>query len=516
MIFTRGVDPGRRGGDGPRQSAEKPVPLCPGVEDKSGKPNLLPTLFLFLVAFAAFSPVLTHPFLDSWDDTIAIVANPAYNPPRWTSLAHYWTQPPAKGLFYVPITYTLWGLLAFVERGFAPAGSPLRPALFYGANLIAHATSTALVYLILCHLFRLRRAAWIGAGLFALHPIQVEAVANAWDLYTPLSAAFGFVAIWRYLIFSGQAESDDRVERSRVTWNYAFAAVAFLCALLSKPTAAIVPLMIAAIELGLNRRSLHRVALRLGPWLAAALVVTWINQRTPAAGRVYLPDAWLRPLVPLDAISFYLGKVLLPLGFCMDYGRTPWAVAGKPAVRITCLIALGLISAAFALRRRWPIEVTAFAVFVAGLLPSLGLVPFTFQYYSTVADRYAYLAMLGPAIAVAALIWRYPTKWSVSVASASLTLLAVLSVFQMRHWEDDWKLAAYTLEVNPRSAAAGGTFQYLLGSEARSEPGSGIGPPRPRCTLSSRELALAADRLTAGGFPDLGAQCRRLAIGKAP
>ena len=516
MIFTRDADPGRRGGDGPRHSADKPAPLCPGVEDNSRKPKLLPTLLLFLLAFAAFSPVLTHPFLDSWDDTTAIVANPDYNPPRWTSLTHYWTQPPAKGLFYVPVTYTLWGLLAFLERGFGPAGSPLRPMLFYGANLIAHASSGALVYLILCQLFRLRWAAWVGAAVFALHPIQVEAVANAWDLYTPLSAAFGFLAIWRYLVFSELAGSDDRAKRSRARWNYAVAGLAFLCALLSKPTVAIVPFMIAAIELGMNRQSLRRVAIRLGPWLAVAAVVAWIDQRIPAAGRVYVPDAWLRPLVPLDAISFYLGKVLLPLRLCMDYGRTPWAIAGKPAVRVTCFITLGLISAAFALRRRWPIAVTGFTVFVVGLLPSLGLVPFTFQYYSTVADRYAYLAMLGPAIAVTALVSRYRTKWSLLVASITLTLLAVVSVAQMRHWEDDWKLAAYTLEVNPHSAAAAGTFQYLLGAATPNESQEQIGPPRPRCTLSSRERALAADRLTAGGFPDLGARCRRLATGNAP
>ena len=36
---------------------------------------------------------------------------------------------------------------------------------------------------------------------------------------------------------------------------------------------------------------------------------------------------------------------------------------------------------------------------MAGLLPTLGFVPFRHQGISTVADRYAYLAMLGPAIA---------------------------------------------------------------------------------------------------------------------
>ena len=45
---------------------------------------------------------------------------------------------------------------------------------------------------------------------------------------------------------------------------------------------------------------------------------------------------------------------------------------------------------------------------LAALLPVLGLVPFTFQEWSTVADRYMYLAMLGAALAVGTLLARLP------------------------------------------------------------------------------------------------------------
>ena len=61
-------------------------------------------------------------------------------------------------------------------------------------------------------------------------------------------------------------------------------------------------------------------------------------------GNIFVPDPLLRPLVPLDAIAFYLGKLLVPLHLVMDYGRTPYSIAGKPAVRITCLIALTVIT----------------------------------------------------------------------------------------------------------------------------------------------------------------------------
>jgi hypothetical protein len=401
----------------------------------------------------------------------------------------------------------LWGLIAFFARDSGSAGGSLNPAFFYGANLIAHAASAALVYLILCRLFQTRWAAWLGAAAFALHPIQVEAVANAWDLYTPLSAALSLLAIWRYLIFSDRAGSGDPTQRSRAKLNYVFASVAFFCALLSKPTVAIVPVMIAAIELGIRRRNPSGLLMRLTPWLAAAFVVAWLDQRIPATGRVYVPDVWLRPLVPLDAIGFYLGKILLPIRLCMDYGRTPWVIAGKPAIRVTCLITLALFTAALVLRKRWPVAATAFVVFVVALLPTIGIVPFTFQYYSTVADRYVYLAMLGPAIGVAALLARYHNKRSMIAASMAIALLAALSVAQMRHWADDWKLAAYTLEVNPRSASAAGTFQYLLGNRPLEKFPGQIVPTRPRCTLGSSELIRAGDRLSTGGNPDLAAEC---------
>ena len=53
-------------------------------------------------------------------------------------------------------------------------------------------------------------------------------------------------------------------------------------------------------------------------------------------------------------------------------------------------------------RRRVAWIGAAAAVFVSGLVPVLGLIPFDFQYhYSTVADRYVYLALLGLALGMA-------------------------------------------------------------------------------------------------------------------
>lgn len=467
-------------------------------------------LLLFLLTAIVFSPVLGHRFIVSWDDRTAILANPDYNPPSVGHLVHYWTRPPAKSLFYVPITYTIWGALAAVARHSAPAGVPFNPAFFYGANLLAHAVSAVLVFLILRRLVWADLAAWIGAGVFALHPIQVEAVSTAWDLYTPLSAAFSLLAIWRYLVFSDQRQSDHVTTRTRGRWNYAIASFSFACALLTKPTVAITPLIIAAIELGMRGRRPRSLIGPLAPWLIAAGVIVWLDQRIPAAGRAFVPDWWIRPMVPLDAIAFYLGKILFPVRLCMDYGRTPWSVAGRPAVRATYLITFALFAAAWLARKRWPVVVTGFAIFVVALLPTTGIVPFTFQYYSTVADRYAYLAMLGPVLVVAACISKVPAKWAISGGSAVLSLLAVLSVLQLRHWRDDWQLAVHTVQINPVSIAGAGTFKFLLAEPPADLPGS-QSLAIPPCSLDSRELIQAGKQLEKGGFPYISGECYRRA-----
>lgn len=474
-----------------------------------------PPLLLFVMTVAAFSPVLGHHFIESWDDRTAILANPDYNPPHWRNLIHYWTRPPAKGLFYVPVTYTLWGAAAFVARHSAPPGVPFDPRFFYAINLVAHAGSAAMAFLILRELVRPVWAAWAGAAFFALHPIQVEAVANAWGMYTPLSAAFAFFAMWQYLRWSDRTHGDDPRERAAAWRNYAAACAGFALALLTKPTVAAVPLMLGAIELGLRGRKWRAVVWALGPWLAAAAAVAWFNQRIPATGRVYVPDIWLRPMVPLDAITFYLAKILVPLNLCMDYGRTPWSVAGKPAVHLTCVVGVALIVFAWRVRRRWPYAATAFAVFVAALIPVSGIVPFTFQYYSTVADRYAYLAMLGPALGVAALCARFRGRAAAFFASFGLLVLGSLSVVQLRYWVDDWRMAAHTLAANPRSVAAIGTFKYLFIDAHRDQP-PGAASVADRCTLSRPALIETGDRLDGYGSYDLAAECYRRAIPLGP
>jgi tetratricopeptide (TPR) repeat protein len=180
-----------------------------------------------------------------------------------------------------------------------------------------------------------------------------------------------------------------------------------------------------------------------------------------------LVPLWMRPLVAADALSFYLVKTVIPAGLSADYGRAPdvaraagwlWWTWLAPAVLAGVLVAV----------RPWRVFLLPLAVFAAALLPTLGLVPFNFQVVSTVADRYAYFALLGPALALAMVVARLARTPVTAAAAVVVGLAAFLSVQRLPLWSEDLRLFSAVLEVNPRSWKAMHNYASALDDRGRS------------------------------------------------
>lgn len=471
-------------------SLSPPVPRC-------GRGAVLLALSVGLVTFAAFSPVLGHAFLDAWDDNVAITQNAAYNPPRVSTLVHYWVPPPHDE-FFVPVMYTLWGLVAMAAR--SPVTGTMNPLPFHALNLIGHTLTAVMVFLILRRLVRSDWASAAGALLFALHPIQVEAVAWASSAYTPLSGMLGLAAVWQYLIFS---DATDRGERGRPRAHYAVACVAFVLAMLTKPAAVSIPLIAGALEVGFRGRPVRKVLAPLGAWMALSVPIVLATRLGTPAATVGHFEPWQRVVVALDAMGFYVWRILVPVGLSPDYGRSPGWVLGRPVVWLTALIPVGLFVLVRVLRRRAPWLNAAAAVFAVALLPTLGLSPFNFQTFSTVADRYAYLAMFGVAVVVAVLLSRVSAKaWCVPVAMM-LAGLGAMSAVQLAHWRNGWSLFAYTLRANPESRIVAGQLRFMFTPEIEAQ-----------CDLPAARVVEMADGLMRQKRSALAANVYRMAVGR--
>src|SRR5262249_44089281 len=153
---------------------------------------------------------------------------------------------------YIPVVYTAWWTLAHV-----PASAGLNPVAFHAANLVVHLLSAIVVYEILLLLIGSRYAACAGALIFAVHPLQTEAVAWATGMKDCLSGLLALGAIWQYLV----------ARRSNSIGRYVLASAIFVLALLAKPSTVAVPVICAVLDWLMLRGSPKLIARYVGPWL---------------------------------------------------------------------------------------------------------------------------------------------------------------------------------------------------------------------------------------------------------
>jgi Flp pilus assembly protein TadD len=398
---------------------------------------------LIVAMLLAFSPVFVADF-SSWDDNYNIAENPRLNPPAWQSVSYFWTHPIFD--LYIPMTYSVWAVLAKVSYVAQPDadGWHLNPYIFHAANVCVHAASALLVFSILRKLVSGQiLPAWIGAMVFAIHPVQVESVAWIAGMKDVLAGMFALAALRLYL-------EEGSIRRQRICFGLAI--LSLLIAMLCKPIAMVIPVIGAAVDLILQRRSIRQITTRLVMWipLTVACAIVAQHSQPPKFSETFIPIL-SRPLVAGDALAFYLWKILWPLSLGIDYGRTPSAVLSSHMAYLTCLVPVGLAMVLWFNRRRWKCSVAGAAIFVIALLPMLGLMPFDFQKYSTVADHYLYLPMLGIALIAARIVAVWRGRAANSIGVVVLVMLMVRTLLQSQVWQNSYSLFSHAVQINPRS-----------------------------------------------------------------
>ncbi len=466
-------------------------------------------LLVGAITTLAFARLATCSFTD-WDDSDTIAANPHLNPPGWTTVWFYWTTIGEKtpGQLFTPVTYTVWSAAAAMSNVLCgtvpdPNGITLSPAVFHGVNVLLHAASAVAAFGLLHRLFRNRWAAVAGGLLYALHPVQVEPVGWASGTKDVLCGMFSLAALYVYVVRHDTKPASDvppRAEspprgRARNRLLTLLSTLLFLLAMLSKPTAIVVPLLAAAIDRLLLGRPWRRVARSLWPWAALMIpCALWTRAAQPAPWAA--TPLWQRPLVAADALAFYLCKIAWPAHLTVDYGHRPAAVFASGVAYYSWLLPAAV--AGLVLWRARRVGLAAIALFLLPLLPVVGLAPFDFQFFSTTADHYLYLPMFAVALlATWALTCATTTEPSGSAAGLSvrqrtrggaaglcgvvivvLVALAARSFAQMGSWRDSTSLFTHALAVNPRSFAACDQLGYAeVKAARRASGGRPVVPP---------------------------------------
>lgn len=403
-------------------------------------------LLLAGLTVLVYARAMTGDFL-FWDDAQMVVGNADLRPGGGAAIARYWLATnPHIGL-YAPLTYSLYFVLARVAD--LVHGS-LHPLPFHLAELALHLAGGLFLWTLLRRLVVDERAALAGVAIFWLHPVQAEPVSWIGSLNTVLSGALVLAALALHVRAATLPTRRGRAVAATL------ACVAFALAAFAKPAAVGAPLAAIAIDRFALGSAWRGVIARAVPWLLIAAPMMIVARLAQPAAVVVPPSPPARLIVAADTVGFYLARIVAPVNQSIDYGRRPEHVLRWEASTFAYVgIAAAAAIAVALLARRRPIALAAAGVFLAGLLPVLGLVPFDFQFFSGVADRYLYWSMAGVAIAVAAVVARRPhgARLDRVVAVVTVGAMAVATFAQTAHWADDDAAFDRALRLNPASRA---------------------------------------------------------------
>jgi tetratricopeptide (TPR) repeat protein len=399
----------------------------------------IPALALLALVIAAYQGVRGAGFI--WDDEMHVTQNPVIVGPL--GLKEIWTSPAAR---YFPLTLTtfwaehaLWGL---------------DPRGYHAVNVLLHGVCAVLLWRVLRRLAV--PGAWLGAALWALHPVQAETVAWVTELKNTQSGVFFLLAA---LVFLKSLDAGTG-ERPGPSWSYALTLVFGAMAMASKSSTVILPIVLGLGAWWREGRWRWRVALSLAPLLVMAALsgaLSLWTQHLEGANEGAWSRSWgERIAVSGHVIWFYLGKLVWPHPLIFIYPR--WTVAaGQAAAYGPIAAAVGLGIALWWGRLGWAKPFFfAYAFFVAALLPVLGLLDQFFWRYSFVGDHFQYLASMGPlALAAAGIATGLAASpralrglgWA--GCGAVLLILGVLTARQCPKFRSSEALWRDTLDRNP-------------------------------------------------------------------
>lgn len=405
---------------------------------------------LWLTTVVVFYPVAGFSFLH-YDDNAYITENPdVVHGLTWQGAGAAFTR--EHNASWVPLS--LLSHMADVELfGFDPGPHHL-------VNLGLHLMNCALVYWVLAAFTHVRTPSLFVALLFAIHPLHVEPVAWLSSRKDVLSTCFLLLGILAYRWYAAKHSFA----------RYTLVAALFTLALLAKPMAVTFPFVLLLLDYWpLKRmRSVRAFGLRLwekvplfllgGGAAAATVYFTRAGGGIRASG-----GAWGTRLInALSAYGEYLRQTVWPRDLAIFY-PTPAVPPRIEVLVATLLVVTGITVASVLLARRRPYLVVGWFWFIGTLIPVIGLVPIGSH---LLADRYTYWPHVGLFLAavwfvtdIAGFRWR---RLACAAGALVLGAYALLSIQQVRRWENDVTVFRHALNVRPPSPMAHTKLGYGL------------------------------------------------------
>jgi protein O-mannosyl-transferase len=428
-------------------------------------------LGLTVATLSVYARLASHPFLN-YDDPQYVSENPhiqaglSVRTLNWALTAVYASNWHPLSWISHAIDYQLYGL--------EPGGHHI-------SSLVIHVVNVVLLFWLLQRMTgAIGRSAFV-AGLFALHPLNVESVAWIAERKSVLSTLFFLLTLIAYLMYVRQTN-----------WKrYLVVILFFIMGLASKPMVISLPFILLLLDywpLCRIQRStppsdvfplaqaspMHLVQEKWPLFLlsVASALITLFAQRAGNSVEPlgYLPIGW-RIENALCSYTAYLCKIFWPLKLAVFYPHplNTWTLT---QVGLSTLFLLVVSGAVWSQRAKCGYALAGWLWFVGTLVPVIGIVQVGAQ---GMADRYTYIPAIGIFVIVSwggAEIVRRLRLDSWHASAIALLVIGAASagtIRQLGYWKSPYDLWKHTLDITQNNYVADDGMGYVLLHQGRRE-----------------------------------------------
>lgn len=474
----------------PKQIAERQIKKPKKNYLKSQNKSLfIASITIALITFVVYLPALQNDFVNI-DDGDYVYNNRAIKSfdflafLKWSFGFQHSNWHPLTWLSHF-IDYQLWGL--------KPLGHHL-------TSIIIHALNTFIVFLTVYLLMKEAQKpeslpqptqnhiavtmrnmliSSITALIFGIHPVHVESAAWVAERKDVLCAFFFLLSLIFYI-----RHAAGNIPHRFIT-NYRLSLLFFALALMSKPMAVTLPMVLLILDI----YPLNRIA-SLKNWVqnkavfaekipffimsAVSSVLTMLAQAHGGAVRsieAYPLDS--RIINAIKSVVFYLQKMVFPDNLS-PYYPYPKQVSllisefGIPAIVVIVITVFSILS----WKKGYKIFAAIWMFYVITLLPVIGIIQVGGQ---AAADRYTYIPSIGPfmlfGLGTAYIVFRLKQTSLQKIAFAGIFVIligvmSIITINQIKAWKDSITLWSKAIKAHPENEAL-----YEYRSQAYAQKG---------------------------------------------
>lgn len=436
---------------------------------------------LVVIGFACYANALANGFV--FDDHGHVLTDKSFRSLSNVPSLLVASYRPLRDITYA-IDFAVWGE---------------RPLGFHLTSVLIHVVNSLLVFALLLRITRKPLLASLAALIFAIHPIQPDAVTYISGRRDVLFSLFYLASFHSYLTYrrylSGAQE--PRHHRARALFYFGLMLVCWALSLLSKEMAASLPLFIfvwnfcdvwdqenvswgrqflAALKKAFSRDKWLYIVLSLAvpAYVWYQVFVKGGSARAGISGFDYWGGSFYTNLLTsIKVHAWYLKQLVIPTPIVQYSGA--FDIATSPLdwrVMLSIVVVAATIVAGFVLLNRDKLMAFAVLSFFAMLLPVSQIIP----HQELLADHYLYLPMMSFGLLVASLAQKISLgsdtikRLAYGLAAAVLIVFAIMTVTRNTVYKDDFTLWKTNYKEVPTSIRA---ISSLAGQYAISYPAKG-------------------------------------------